>query len=125
MGLTVETYLTLKDEAYKLNLLRPNQRGWILIKNSINDLVPLPSVREPENTWIFRKICYWVVTKPMYSHFMDFISYLNVFLYMLSYYRSPETYSEDIRNTFIINRACKYFLCFNFYGRYILETSTF
>lgn len=36
VGMTVETYLALKDEAYKLNLLRPNQRMWILIKNSIN-----------------------------------------------------------------------------------------
>ena len=48
VGLIVETYLELKDKAFKLNLLKPNQRGWMLIKNCINELVPEPSVEEPD-----------------------------------------------------------------------------
>ncbi len=40
VGLIIETYIDLKDKAYKLNLLKPSQKGWILIKNCINELVP-------------------------------------------------------------------------------------
>jgi hypothetical protein len=47
VGLTVETFLSLKDKAYKLNLLRPHQRMWVLIRNCINELVPVPSMKEP------------------------------------------------------------------------------
>jgi hypothetical protein len=42
--LIVETYVNLKDKAYKLNLLKPSQKGWILIKNCINELVPIPTI---------------------------------------------------------------------------------
>lgn len=98
VGLTVETYLTLKDEAYKLNLLRPNQRSWILIKNSINNLVPLPSMKKPENTWIFRKISYWILSKSIYVNFIDILAYVNAFIYMLKFYRAPSDYLSDLSN---------------------------
>ena len=44
VGLIIETYIDLKDKAYKLNLLKPSQKGWILIKNCINELVPFPTI---------------------------------------------------------------------------------
>ncbi len=44
VGLIIETYIDLKDKAYKLNLLKPSQKGWILIKNCINELVPQPTI---------------------------------------------------------------------------------
>ena len=88
----METYLTLKDEAYKLNLLQPNQRMWLLIKNCINELIPVPMMKEPKTESKFRKIAYYIISQSIYENFIDLLPYLNILLYSLNYYRADTLY---------------------------------
>lgn len=97
VGMTVETYLALKDEAYKLNLLRPNQRMWMLIRNSINELVPTPAMHEPKSNSFFRKIAYKIISQSIYSNFIEILPYANAIIYMFRYYRADPVYLSDLR----------------------------
>lgn len=94
VGLTVETYLSLKDEAYKLNLLQPNQRMWLLIRNCINELIPVPMMKEPITKSKFRKIAYYIISQPIYENFIDVLAYVNILFYSLNYYRANPSYTN-------------------------------
>ena len=86
MGFIVETFMHLKDQAYNLNLLKNSQRCWVLIKNSINCLVPKPVVAIPENSSAQRKFLFGVTTNYFYLLAMDFLVYINAGLYMITSY---------------------------------------
>ena len=97
VGLIVETYLGLKDEAYKLNLLRPSQRGWILIRNSINELVPIPTMREPgPECSRFRKLAFNIISQSIYQNFIDILPYFSVIVYAMRYYRAEVPYLNTL-----------------------------
>lgn len=122
VGLTVETFLSLKDKAYKLNLLRPNQRMWLLIRNCINELVPVPIMKQPSGNSKFRKRAYKIISEPTYENFIDILPYLNVFIYALKYYRANPSYINnlDILNIvitiiFMIDTTLKLQLHWNFF----------
>lgn len=98
VGLIVETYLGLKDEAYKLNLLRPSQRGWVLIRNSINELVPIPSMKEPDpNSHRIKQVAFDIISQSAYQNFIDILPYFSVIVYSMRYYRADPSYLNTLR----------------------------
>lgn len=88
VGLTIETYIDLKEKAYRLNLLRPSQRGWILIKNCINELVPTPTIGVNNVRGFVHEISFNIITHDYYNNLIDLLAYVNIFLYALTIYRS-------------------------------------
>jgi hypothetical protein len=93
MGFIVETYLHLKDKAYNLNLLKRSQRGWVLIKNSINLLVPKPILTINRYSSISQHFFFGIVTSEIYVSIVDYMAYFNAFLYLITFTSSPEMYS--------------------------------
>lgn len=90
----METYLQLKDKAYKLNMLKRSQVGWILIKNRINALMPnsvlsVDPAASPKRKWVFG-----VVTHEFYETFFDYLAYINAFLYIITYEDQSGFYDE-------------------------------
>jgi len=94
VGLIVETYIDLKDKAYKLNLLRPSQRGWILIKNCINELVPFPTIGLTNVRGFVHEISFKIISNEYYNNIIDLLAYVNIVLYALTVYRSSEEYKH-------------------------------
>lgn len=93
VGLIVETYVYLKEKAYKLDLLKPSQKGWLLIKNCINELVPTPTIESSRNTGLIQELTYQIVSNKYYNNFIDFLAYLNIILYAMTIYRSSVEYT--------------------------------
>lgn len=93
VGLTVETYVYLKDKAYKLDLLKPSQKGWILIKNCINELVPTPTIGSSKINGFVQEVTFQIVSHEYYNNFIDFLAYLNIILYAMTIYRASAEYT--------------------------------
>lgn len=103
VGMIVETYLALKDEAYKLNLLRPSQRGWVLIRNSINELVPIPAMKEPDaSSNRLHKFSYKLISQQIYQNFIDILPYVSVVVYGLREYRAEAYYLSTLCTIYLI-----------------------
>lgn len=85
MGFIVETYMHLKDKAYNLNLLKQSQKCWILIKNSINCLVPKPVITIPAHSSSQRRFLFELTSSEGYLSLLDYMTYFNAFLYLISF----------------------------------------
>jgi hypothetical protein len=94
VGLIIETYIDLKDKAYKLNLLKPSQKGWILIKNCINELVPLPTIGAASARSFVQEICFKIITHEFYNNIIDLLAYVNIIFYAMTIYRSSHEYVQ-------------------------------
>ncbi len=94
VGLIIETYIDLKDKAYKLNLLRPSQKGWILIKNCINELVPSPTIGLTKARGFVQEATFNIITHEYYNNIIDLLAYVNIILYALTIYRSSYEYAS-------------------------------
>ena len=88
VGLIIETYIDLKDKAYKLNLLKPSQKGWILIKNCINELVPFPTIGLTTVRGFVHEITFKIISHEYYNNIIDLLAYVNIILYAMTIYRS-------------------------------------
>ena len=73
----------------------------MLIRNSINELVPIPAMREPQTSSSFRKMAYRIISKGIYANFIDILPYINVIVYIMRYYRADPDYLENLC-TFIL-----------------------
>ena len=102
MGFIVETYMHLKEKAYNLNLLKQSQRCWILIKNSIHTLVPQPIITIPSNSSAQRKFLFAFTTSEAYLSIMDYIAYVNAFLFVITVHGHSGFYSLLIRILYLI-----------------------
>ena len=100
MGFIVETYMHLKDKAYNLNLLKQSQKCWILIKNSINCLVPKPVITLPPSSSSQRQFLFDLTGSEGYQSLLDYLAYFNAFLYLMSYHGNSGFYLLIISTSF-------------------------
>lgn len=96
VGLIIETYIDLKDKAYKLNLLKPSQKGWILIKNCINELVPFPTIGVTTVRSFVHEICFKIITHEFYNNIIDLLAYVNIIFYGMTIYRASDEYVKTL-----------------------------
>ena len=101
----------LKEKAYNLNLLKQSQRCWILIKNSINTLVPKPVIKLPSNSSEQRKFLFNLTSSSLYISVMDYLAYFNAVLYVITVEGHSDFYADMIRTCVFIKDIAKMRLC--------------
>lgn len=73
---------------------------WLLIRNSINSLIPTPIIQQKEGGSEAHKLAFNIISQPIYENFIDVLPYINMLFYALRYYRADPSYLSNLSNIF-------------------------